>query len=105
MSFLTSPFGLTVLIILGLSLLGAPIGLSMIGASIFYLFWVKQDIGLAAEQLLQGLWNGYTLLSIPLFIVAANFMSIGALSQKLMDFCSALVGRFRGGPSSTSGAA
>jgi C4-dicarboxylate transporter, DctM subunit len=96
-SFLTSPFGLTVLIILGLSLLGAPIGLSMIGASIFYLFWVKQDIGLAAEQLLQGLWNGYTLLSIPLFIVAANFMSVGALSQKLMDFCSALVGRFRGG--------
>jgi C4-dicarboxylate transporter, DctM subunit len=96
-SFLTSPFGLTVVIILALSLLGAPIGLSMIGASVFYLFWVKQDIGMAAEQLLQGLWSGYTLLSIPLFIVAANFMTIGAMSEKLMDFCSALVGRFRGG--------
>ena len=97
MSFIQSPFGLTVLMILGLSILGAPIGLSMLGASIFYLVVVGQDIGIAAEQLLQGLWGSYTLLSIPLFIVAANFMTIGSLSEKLMDFCSALVGRFRGG--------
>ncbi len=97
MSFIQSPFGLTVLMIFGLSMLGAPIGLAMIGASIFYLFAVGQDIGIAAEQLLQGLYGSYTLLSIPLFIVAANFMSVGALSDRLMDFCNALVGRFRGG--------
>ena len=76
---------------------GAPIGLSMIGASIFYLFFVGQDIGIAAEQLLQGIYNSYTLLSVPLFIIAANFMSLGAMSDKLMAFCNALVGRFRGG--------
>mgnify|MGYP000269894883 CR=1 FL=1 len=79
MSFIQSPFGLTVLMIFGLSMLGAPIGLAMIGASIFYLFTVGQDIGIAAEQLLQGLYGSYTLLSIPLFIIAANFMSIGAM--------------------------
>ena len=76
---------------------GAPIGLSMIGASIFYLFFVGQDIGIAAEQLLQGIYNSYTLLSVPLFIIAANFRSLGAMSDKLMAFCNALVGRFRGG--------
>lgn len=97
MSFIQSPFGLTVLIILGLTMFGAPIGLSMIGASIFYLFIVGQDIGIAAEQLLQGIYNSYTLLSVPLFIIAANFMSLGAMSDKLMAFCNALVGRFRGG--------
>ena len=97
MSFIQSPFGLTVLMILGLSMFGAPIGLSMIGASIFYLFFVGQDIGIAAEQLLQGIYNSYTLLSVPLFIIAANFMSLGAMSDKLMAFCNALVGRFRGG--------
>jgi len=69
----------------------------MIGASIFYLFFVGQDIGIAAEQLLQGIYNSYTLLSVPLFIIAANFMSLGAMSDKLMQFCNALVGRFRGG--------
>jgi tripartite ATP-independent transporter DctM subunit len=37
------------------------------------------------------------LLSVPLFIIAANFMSLGAMSDKLMAFCNALVGRFRGG--------
>jgi tripartite ATP-independent transporter DctM subunit len=83
--------------ILGLTMFGAPIGLSMIGASIFYLFFVGQDIGIAAEQLLQGIYNSYTLLSVPLFIIAANFMSLGAMSDKLMAFCNALVGRFRGG--------
>jgi C4-dicarboxylate transporter DctM subunit len=97
MSFIQSPFGLTVLIILGLTMFGAPIGLSMIGASIFYLFIVGQDIGIAAEQLLQGIYNSYTLLSVPLFIIAANFMSLGAMSDRLMAFCNALVGRFRGG--------
>jgi tripartite ATP-independent transporter DctM subunit len=97
MSFIQSPFGLTVLMILGLTMFGAPIGLSMIGASIFYLFFVGQDIGIAAEQLLQGIYNSYTLLSVPLFIIAANFMSLGAMSDKLMEFCNALVGRFRGG--------
>ena len=97
MSFIQSPFGLTVLMILGLTMFGAPIGLSMIGASIFYLFFVGQDIGIAAEQLLQGIYNSYTLLSVPLFIIAANFMSLGAMSDKLMQFCNALVGRFRGG--------
>ena len=97
MSFIQSPFGLTVLMILGLTMFGARIGLSMIGASIFYLFFVGQDIGIAAEQLLQGIYNSYTLLSVPLFIIAANFMSLGAMSDKLMAFCNALVGRFRGG--------
>lgn len=97
MSFIQSPFGLTVLMIIGLTMFGAPIGLSMIGASIFYLFFVGQDIGIAAEQLLQGIYNSYTLLSVPLFIIAANFMSLGAMSDKLMAFCNALVGRFRGG--------
>lgn len=97
MSFIQSPFGLTVLMILGLTMFGAPIGLSMIGASIFYLFFVGKDIGIAAEQLLQGIYNSYTLLSVPLFIIAANFMSLGAMSDKLMAFCNALVGRFRGG--------
>jgi hypothetical protein len=39
-----------------LSLLGAPIGLAMIaGVDLLPVLMVKQDIGLAAEQLLQGL--------------------------------------------------
>ena len=69
-----SPFGITILSLVILSLLGLPIGLSMISASIVYLLLMKQDLGIAGEQILQGLYNGYTLLAIPLFIFAADLI-------------------------------
>lgn len=94
---LFSPFALTIWIIVGLSLVGLPIGLSMISASIVYLLVTRQDMGIAAEQLLQGLFSSYTLLAIPLFIFAAELMNAGSLSDRLLRFCHALVGRFRGG--------
>ncbi len=37
------------------------------------------------------------LLAIPLFILSAELMNVGSLSNRLLDFCNALVGRFRGG--------
>jgi tripartite ATP-independent transporter DctM subunit len=92
-----SPFAWCVITILALSLLGLPIGLSMIGGSILYLLVSGQDMGIAAEQLVQGLNNSYTLLAIPLFILAAELMNIGSLSDRLLAWCNALVGRFRGG--------
>lgn len=94
---LFSPFALTVYLIFALSLLGLPIGLSMIASSIVYLFITGQDVGIAAEQLLQGLNNTYTLLAIPLFILAAEIMNMGSLTDRLLRFCNAIVGRFRGG--------
>jgi C4-dicarboxylate transporter DctM subunit len=97
MESLLSPFGLAVVLIVVLSALGAPIGLSMIASSIVYLWITGQDIGLAAEQVLQGLYTSFTLLAIPLFILAANLMNVGSLSDRLLTFCLALVGRFRGG--------
>ncbi len=97
MTALMSPFSWCVLAILVLSLLGLPIGLSMIVSSVLYLLVSGQDIGIAAEQLLQGLNNSYTLLAIPLFILAAEIMNMGSLSDRLLAWCNALVGRFRGG--------
>jgi C4-dicarboxylate transporter, DctM subunit len=94
---LTSPFALTIWAIVALSFLGLPIGHSMIAASILYLFLAGQDMGLAAEQLLNGLYNSYVLLAVPLFLFAAELMSIGSMSDRLLRFCNALVGRFRGG--------
>ncbi|MDO8903676.1 TRAP transporter large permease [Hydrogenophaga sp.] len=96
MSFF-SPFAITVYLIFALSLMGLPIGLSMIASTVVYLFITGQDMGIAAEQLLQGLNNTYTLLAIPLFILAAEIMNMGSLTDRLLRFCNAIVGRFRGG--------
>ena len=67
-----SPFAWCVVAIVVLSLCGLPIGLSMISASVVYLFVSGQDVGIAAEQILNGLTNSYTLLAIPLFILASE---------------------------------
>lgn len=80
-----------------MAILGAPIALSMLVSAIIYLFIQGQDIGLVAEQTLQGLYGSYILLAIPLFIATANIMNAGAITDRLLKFCMAMVGRFRGG--------
>src|SRR5437764_11103528 len=92
-----SPFSLCIITIVALGALGLPIGHSMIVASIFYLLLSGLDLGTAAEQILNGLFNSYVLLAIPLFILAADLMNIGSLTDRLLQFCLVLVGRFRGG--------
>jgi C4-dicarboxylate transporter DctM subunit len=92
-----SPFPLAVAAIVALSLLGLPIGHSMIAGSILYLWLAGLDMGTAAEQLLNGMYTSYLLLAIPLFILAAEFMNSGSIMDRLLRFCNALVGRYRGG--------
>jgi C4-dicarboxylate transporter, DctM subunit len=78
-------------------LLRMPIGFSMIAAGIAYLVLKQQDLGLAAEQICNGLYNSYVLLAVPMFVFAANLMNAGTVSERLFDFCRILVGRLRGG--------
>jgi tripartite ATP-independent transporter DctM subunit len=94
---MTSPFSLAILAIVTLSLLGLPIGHAMIAGSVFYLLLAGQDLSIAAEQLLNGMYTNYVILAVPLFILAAELMNIGSMTERLLRFCDALVGRFRGG--------
>ena len=78
-------------------LLRMPIGFGMLAAGIGYLLATRQDLGLAAEQVSNGLYNSYVLLAVPLFVFAANLMNAGTVSERIFDFCRILVGRMRGG--------
>jgi C4-dicarboxylate transporter, DctM subunit len=91
------PFPAALLAICALALLGLPIGLSMITGSILWLYLRGQDIGLVAERLLNSMFTGYVILAVPLFILAAELMNMGTMTDRLLRFCNALVGRFRGG--------
>lgn len=92
-------FGLWVLasVFLGAALLGAPMGLAMLGAGFAYLAATHQDPGLLVDQTMNGLYNNYLLLAVPLFIFVANLMNASGVLERLLDFAQALVGRFRGG--------
>ena len=92
-----SPFSLALVAIVALSLLGVPVGHAMIGGSVLYLYLQGMDMGTAAEQLLNGTYSSFLLLAIPLFILAATFMSAGSIMDRLLRFCNAIVGRFPGG--------
>lgn len=94
---LTSPFSISISTIVVLSMLGLPIGHAMIAGSVLYLYAAGLDMGTAAEQLLNGMYTSFLLLAIPLFILAAEFMNAGSIMDRLLSFCNAIVGRFRGG--------
>lgn len=94
---MVDPFILSMILIVALTTMGLSVGLSMMSGSFVYLILKAYDPSIATEQMLQGLFNAYTLLAVPLFILAADFMNLGTLADRLLKFCLALVGRFRGG--------
>ena len=77
--------------------IGTPIGYSILLASVVYLGMAGLDVALAGEKILQGFYKSAILLAVPLFIVAANIMNAGSITDRLLNFCVAVVGRFKGG--------
>ena len=90
-------FLLCLVTLLGLAAMGAPIAYAILIASLAYLAAAGQSIGVSGKILMDGLYQSFILLAVPLFIVAANIMNAGTVSDRLLQFCIALVGRFRGG--------
>lgn len=90
-------FLLCLTILMGLAVIGTPIAYAILVASFAYLAATGQSIGISGKILMDGLYQSFILLAVPLFIVAANIMNAGTVSDRLLQFCIALVGRFRGG--------
>jgi TRAP-type transport system large permease protein len=80
-----------------LAAIATPIAYAILVGSLVYLAVAGQSIGIAGKTLLDGLYNSFILLAVPLFITAANIMNAGTISDRLLNFCVAVVGRFRGG--------
>jgi len=90
-------FGICLIVMFGLAGIGAPIAYAILISAFAYLAVAGQGIGIAGKVLMDGLYGSFILLAVPLFIVAANIMNAGTISDRLLSFCVALVGRFRGG--------
>ena len=81
----------------GTAAIGMPVAYAIIVGVLIYLGVAGQDLAIAGETMVQRLFDGFLLLAVPLFIVSANIMNAGSISDRLLKFCVALVGRFRGG--------
>lgn len=94
---MTIAFSACLLALFVVAAIGAPIAFAMLVSAIVYVAVKGQDLSLPAEQIIQGLYDGFVLLAVPLFISAANIMNAGTISERLLNFCLGIVGRLRGG--------
>ena len=82
---LTSPFSLSLIAIVGLSLVGLPVGYAMIGGSILWMFMSGLDMGTAAEQLLNGMMAAICC-SRSRCSPGRRFMNSGSIMDRLLHF-------------------
>ena len=83
-----------VLMLLGVPI-GASLGLAAVGGIVF-ISGGSIDIKTICQRMFEGM-NSWALLAIPLYTFAGYTMSKGGISQRLMDFCYAIVGHIYGG--------
>ena len=91
---------------MGFLLVGLFLVLMLIGVPIAFVIGIIALIGIfgipytpeatVAMKMVNGL-DSFVLLAVPLFILAANLMNSGKISEKLIDFALAIVGPIRGG--------
>ena len=97
------PPGMTILFVvfLLLMLIGANIFYAMVAASVAYLIASTYStfpvpMTLVPQQLMAGV-DSFTLLAVPMFLLAGELMSRGGLTKRLIHFATVLVAHIRGG--------
>ena len=88
---------LLVLLFLVLILIGVPIAFSIAMVALVGVMGVPYIPEITVPMKMFNGLNSFVLLAVPLFILAANLMNSGQISQKLIDFSIAIVGHIRGG--------
>ena len=88
---------LLVLLFLVLIIIGIPIAFSIAIVALVGVMGVPYIPEITVPMKMFNGLNSFVLLAVPLFILAANLMNSGQISQKLIDFSIAIVGHIRGG--------
>ena len=86
---------LSVLIVLFM-LLAMPIAYALIFAAMVTIWYTGSNLMIVPQQILGGI-DSFTLLAVPFFLLAGDLMTAGGMTNRLLNFTNALVGRFRGG--------
>lgn len=78
--------------------LGVPLFISLLMSSIAGFFFVDIDLAfrIIPQQFFSGI-DSFSLMAVPLFILAGNLLNESGLTPKLMNLSKALVGHLKGG--------
>ena len=86
------------IVFLALLALGCPIAIGMCFASFAALFWGNTTVPLTVvPQRMFVTIDSFSMMAIPLFILAGELMNSAGITRRIVNFCSALVGHIRGG--------
>ena len=90
------------ILLFALLLTSTPIAIAMgLTSFIYFYFYTTIPLTQVPERLFNSL-NTFPLMAIPFFVLAANLMSRGGISKRLIAASNALVGQFRGGLAMTA---
>ena len=86
-----------IVVLFGLLPLGIPIAVILIIGAFALMFYMGMfDLSIVSQQMVMGT-NNFSLMAIPFFMLAGEFMSAGGLSKRIVSFANLAVGRVRGG--------
>jgi tripartite ATP-independent transporter DctM subunit len=77
--------------------IGIPIAYSLGLSALCYFAFIHPEFVSTLPQLVFAGMNSYAMIALPLFVLMGLIMNEGGITARLIDFCSILVGRFRGG--------
>lgn len=94
----TNGIALTILLstFFGLILIRVPIAVGLMIASVACASYLGIPLVVLIQKLVTGL-NSFTFLAVPFFIIAGELMSDGGMSDKIIKFADAVIGKVRGG--------
>lgn len=73
-----------------------PIPLALMASTAVTMLYLKLPLMTMVQQMAKAV-NSFSLMAVPFFILAGEIMGAGGISDKIVDFANAVVGRFRGG--------
>ena len=86
----------SIVVLLGLLVMGAPMIVALLIAVSLNFFLAGQWLLVVPQTMVSGM-STFTLIALPLFVLAGVIMNAGGISGRLFDFAKALVGWLRGG--------
>lgn len=77
-------------------LIGVPISITLGAATLAALLTLDVPLAVIPQRLFTAL-DASSIMAIPFFVLAGNFMCEGGISRRLVDFCNSIIGNIRGG--------
>lgn len=91
---------MTALVLFGtlvvLLIIGVPISVSLGAATLATLLTFDVPLAVIPQRMFTAL-DSTSIMAIPFFVLAGNFMTKGDISRRLVDFCNSIIGNVRGG--------